>query len=348
MVKVHIGSMKWDDAQVKAAVDAWLAEHPPMLDSTLLIPYISQAVTDYITANPPADGQDATDAQVAAAVDAWFDINQSTLQSLTSGIVDAWLQENAGPVDLQFFVNSWLEANPPADGQDATDAQVIAAVNDWLIANPPADGQNATPEMVETAVNDWLTLNPPQDGDPGPANSLSIGTVVSGPTAAASIQGEPPAQQLNLTLPQGPEGPSADVGTGWRDITSDFVQKTETTTGLQVIWRAKGDICEIRFKISTSAVHSSWQLTTDGPGTKSYTPWLPGGVSAGASQVIGNFISSSPLLHGPARIWGTSIGIGNVAAPSIASGISILGHLWWRRPDTDPGTLPGSATALHF
>lgn len=37
---------------------------------------------------------------------------------------------------------------------------------------------------------------------PGPANQLSIGTVTSGETAAATITGQAPAQTLNLTLPK--------------------------------------------------------------------------------------------------------------------------------------------------
>lgn len=47
---------------------------------------------------------------------------------------------------------------------------------------------------------------PGAPGEPGPANELSIGTVTSGPNADASITGTPPAQVLNLVLPQGPKG----------------------------------------------------------------------------------------------------------------------------------------------
>jgi cyclophilin family peptidyl-prolyl cis-trans isomerase len=45
-------------------------------------------------------------------------------------------------------------------------------------------------------------------GPAGPANNLTIGTVTSGATAAASITGTTPNQVLNLTLPQGPPGPA--------------------------------------------------------------------------------------------------------------------------------------------
>jgi len=46
-------------------------------------------------------------------------------------------------------------------------------------------------------------------GDPGPANTLSIGTVTTGApgsSAAASITGTAPAQTLNFVIPQGPQG----------------------------------------------------------------------------------------------------------------------------------------------
>lgn len=49
-------------------------------------------------------------------------------------------------------------------------------------------------------------------GPAGPANTLTVGTVASGETAAATITGTSPAQVLNLTLPQGEQGPQGDPG----------------------------------------------------------------------------------------------------------------------------------------
>ncbi|MCF8610074.1 hypothetical protein L5G28_07845 [Gordonia sp. HY285] len=48
-------------------------------------------------------------------------------------------------------------------------------------------------------------------GPAGPANHLSIGTVVEGP-AAATITGTSPEQELNLTLPPGPKGDQGPAG----------------------------------------------------------------------------------------------------------------------------------------
>jgi hypothetical protein len=48
-------------------------------------------------------------------------------------------------------------------------------------------------------------------GEPGPANTLSIGTVTTGApgsSAAASITGTAPAQTINLVIPQGLQGPA--------------------------------------------------------------------------------------------------------------------------------------------
>ena len=49
-------------------------------------------------------------------------------------------------------------------------------------------------------------------GAAGPANTLSIGTVASGSTAAATITGTSPAQTLNLTLPKGDKGEKGNTG----------------------------------------------------------------------------------------------------------------------------------------
>lgn len=45
-----------------------------------------------------------------------------------------------------------------------------------------------------------------QVGPVGPSNVLTIGNVISGDTAEASIEGESPNQTLNLTIPKGDTG----------------------------------------------------------------------------------------------------------------------------------------------
>ena len=51
-------------------------------------------------------------------------------------------------------------------------------------------------------------------GDPGPANTLSIGSVTSGPTASASIRGASPDQILDLVLPKSDGGGSGTSSPG--------------------------------------------------------------------------------------------------------------------------------------
>jgi len=53
---------------------------------------------------------------------------------------------------------------------------------------------------------DQLVIGLGQGGAIGPANTLSIGTVVTGATASATITGTAPTQTLNLTLPKGDTG----------------------------------------------------------------------------------------------------------------------------------------------
>ena len=49
-------------------------------------------------------------------------------------------------------------------------------------------------------------------GAPGPANTLTIGTVSSGDTAQANITGDAPNQTLNLVLPKGDKGDAGEAG----------------------------------------------------------------------------------------------------------------------------------------
>lgn len=58
---------------------------------------------------------------------------------------------------------------------------------------------------VKLPVGHLISI-PGQVGPTGPANQLSVGTVVSGETADADITGEAPEQVLNLVLPKGDRG----------------------------------------------------------------------------------------------------------------------------------------------
>lgn len=84
----------------------------------------------------------------------------------------------------------------------------------------------AAADSVEIAVGAEVGDRGPK-GDTGPANTLTIGTVTGGTTAAATITGTAPNQTLNLTLPKGDPG----------DDASD-IELQASTTHLQ--WRYVG------------------------------------------------------------------------------------------------------------
>lgn len=58
------------DAQVQAAVDVYLGQHPP--SGTVPTADIDAAVTVYLTAHPPAPGPPPSDAQIASAVSTYM------------------------------------------------------------------------------------------------------------------------------------------------------------------------------------------------------------------------------------------------------------------------------------
>jgi len=101
----------------------------------------------------------------------------------------------------------WLDSLKGADGEDGDDSTV---------PGPPGDSayEVAVENGFEGTEGEWLDSLKGAPGEdstvPGPANSLTIGTVEEGP-AGASITGTPPAQVLNLTLPKGDPGDDSTV-----------------------------------------------------------------------------------------------------------------------------------------
>ena len=105
-----------------------------------------------------------------------------------------------------------------------------------------AEGTNASVDATGTPENRILSFTIPrgntgqqgpqgpqgQIGATGPANSLSIGTVTAGPTAAATITGTAPNQTLNLTLQQ-----SALLSSAKTRLTGNGTARTFSITGLR-------------------------------------------------------------------------------------------------------------------
>lgn len=62
--------------------------------------------------------------------------------------------------------------------------------------------------LEDGTLTDEVQMAP---GPPGPANTLRVGTVTGGDSAAATITGTAPSQTLNLTLPRGEPGQDSTV-----------------------------------------------------------------------------------------------------------------------------------------
>lgn len=108
--------------------------------------------------------------------------------------------------------NGW---SPVLAGATDGERRVLEVV-DWVGGEgtkPVTTGYIGATGIVANIV-DAVDVRGPvgADGDPGPANSLQIGTVTEGPTAAANITGVPPLQTLDLTLPQATDGSDGDDG----------------------------------------------------------------------------------------------------------------------------------------
>lgn len=110
-----------------------------------------------------------------------------------------------------------FEAEPP----DGTENKIATLVDQLLAAGFELEQQYDSAgntqfrfRSVEAGGtwSSWVTVN---KGDPGPANTLTIGTVTTGEPgtqASATITGESPNQVLNLTIPRGNAGSGAAVG----------------------------------------------------------------------------------------------------------------------------------------
>lgn len=97
------------DAQVAAAVDSWLRAHPPAPGQPATPAMVATAVAEYLTAHPPAPGRAPTGQEIAAAASAYIAAHAADFQ---------------GPTGER-----------GANGQDATDAQVSAAVASYCAAH---------------------------------------------------------------------------------------------------------------------------------------------------------------------------------------------------------------------
>lgn len=111
------------------------------------------------------------------------------------------------------YPNQVLNLTIPQGPAGATGAAGAAATLASGTITTGAPGTEASATITGTAPNYTLNLTIPRgdQGVAGPANSLSIGTVTTGP-AAATITGTSPNQVLDLVIPQGPKGDTGAQG----------------------------------------------------------------------------------------------------------------------------------------
>lgn len=86
-------------------------------------------------------------------------------------------------------------------------------------------------------------------GDRGPSTTISIGTVTTGATAAATMTGYSPSQTLNLVLPLG-------YDSGWRNVTSLILTSTyldASASGTVAYLRRIGSDVVMVVRLSTSS-----------------------------------------------------------------------------------------------
>ena len=122
-------------------------------------------------------------------------------------------------VALPITIANCLERDDDATPETSSPAPVPFTIG---TVSTGAPGSSVILENVGTGSAAVLDITIPRGDEgpastvPGPANSLSIGTVTTGSEAAVTIEGEAPSQVLNFVLPTGGGG----GGGGWGDFTT--------------------------------------------------------------------------------------------------------------------------------
>lgn len=266
----------------------------------------------------PADGKDGDDGStpqlrttsgmLQGSYDGvtWFDMfdlaslkatdGRSALMRVSEGQVQ-WQLQGDGQWQTLFAV--------PANGKDAPPNVLEVGSVETLPAGSVATFSitGASPKQV---VNVGIPAGRPGEsvkGDAGPANTLKIGAVTSGP-AAASITGASPNQTLNLTLPPGtngisytPQSPVArtvSIGTAYQhaDATKPYKVVVNARATSQVTLLALNQIDRVELRIGPTAASAA----LNGTGGFSMGVWETGisgiSVTVGTSLQDGGQISA--------------------------------------------------------
>lgn len=101
-------------------------------------------------------------------------------------------------------------------------------------------------------------------GPAGPANSLSIGTVTSGPTPGATITGAAPAQTLNLVLPEAGAAAGLNLSNGGKSGYNQTVNISGGGTGVTFDVRDADADSINEIQVFTLDSIGAWALTKSG------------------------------------------------------------------------------------
>lgn len=255
----------------------------------------------------PADGTDGSDGgtpqlrttsgMLQGSYDGvtWFDMFDLASLKATDGR-SAIMRISEGQVQWQLQGDGQWQAlfSVPANGKDAPPNMLEVGSVETL---PP--GSVATFSITGTSpkqvVNVGIPAGRPGEsvkGDIGPANTLKIGTVTSGP-AAASITGASPNQTLNLALPSGTNGISytpqppvartVSIGTAYQhnDVTKPYKVVVNARATSQVTLLALNQIDRVELRIGPTAA----SVALNGAGGFSMGVWETG--IAGISVTVG-------------------------------------------------------------
>ena len=176
-------------------------------------------MADYLVANPPPAGDDGREVEfgLSATHVQWHyvgDVAWTDLIALSSliGATGATPELQATTTHLQWREPGgvWADLVALADLRGPQgDPAPLPVITATATTGAPGTAAAASVSGTYPALSLDLTIPEGEQGNPGPANSLAIGTVTTGApgsSASASITGEPPEQVLNLTIPKGDAG----------------------------------------------------------------------------------------------------------------------------------------------
>lgn len=124
----------------------------------------------------------------------------------------------ASPSDeqVQAAVEDYFAEHPVEDGENASPAQIAAAVIRYLTENPPAPGEPGPPptdEQISNAVAAYLAANPPPAGPPGEDGTDGTNGADGHTPTSEEIQAELDAYLAANPLPMCPSGTTAEART---------------------------------------------------------------------------------------------------------------------------------------